>query len=141
MGPGAVVTTTEWQVRATFVSHGSGVLPCLGYRFDAGGRSVVVAGDTAPSAGLISLARGADLLLHEGAWWDEQLRATGTKGIHSSATDVARVAQDAGVTRLAITSIPALNDDADTLARVTDVIRGGFRGEVVIGRDLMTLDV
>jgi ribonuclease Z len=141
MGPGAVVTTTDWQVRATFVSHGSGVLACIGYRFEAGGRSVVVAGDTGPSAGLVSLARRADLLVHEGAWWDEQLRAAGTKGVHASTTEVARVAQEAGVKRLVVTSIPALNDDPDTLERMANVIRSGFGGDVAMGHDLMTLDL
>lgn len=141
MGPGAVVTTGDWQVRATFVSHGSGVLPCLGYRIDSDGRSVVVAGDTAPSVGLISLARGADVLIHEGAWWDEQLRAAGTTGIHASATDAARVAREAGVKQLVITSIPPINDEPATLDRMADVIRDGFDGDVVFGHDLMTLDV
>jgi ribonuclease BN (tRNA processing enzyme) len=141
MGPGAIVTTAEWQVRAAFVSHGFGMLSCLGYRIDCFGRSVVIAGDTSPSAGLISLARGADLLIHEGAWWDEQLEVAGNGGSHTSASGVARVARDAGVTRLAVTSIPPENDHPETLERIAAVMRDGFDGEVVIAHDLMTVDV
>jgi ribonuclease BN (tRNA processing enzyme) len=101
----------------------------------------VIAGDTSPSAGLISLARGADLLIHEGAWWDEQLEVAGNGGSHTSASGVARVARDAGVTRLAVTSIPPENDHPETLERIAAVMRDGFDGEVVIAHDLMTVDV
>jgi ribonuclease Z len=41
------------------------VVPAVGYRFDFGGRSVVVSGDTVAHAGVLEAARGADLLLHE----------------------------------------------------------------------------
>lgn len=42
------------------------VEPAVGYRFDYRGRSVVISGDTAPSARLEAVARGADVLVHEG---------------------------------------------------------------------------
>ena len=42
------------------------VEPAVGYRFDYKGRSVVVSGDTAPSARLEAAAKGADVLVHEG---------------------------------------------------------------------------
>jgi ribonuclease Z len=141
MGPGTILSTVDWQVRATFVSHGLGTLPCLAYRIDCAGRSLVIAGDTCPSEGLISLARGADLLVHEGAWWDQQLQQANMTGSHTSASGVARVADDAGVRRLAVTSIPQINDHADTLERLAGTIRDRFAGEVIIGRDLMTLEV
>lgn len=141
MGPGAIVTTTRWQVRASFVSHGSGLVPCLGYRIDCGGRSVVIAPDACPSPGLISLARGASLLIHDGAWSDEQLEEADMTGSHTSAGGVARVAEAAGVERLVVTSIPSINDRPDTLEGMAATIRGGFGGEVVIAHDLMTLDV
>jgi ribonuclease Z len=141
MGPGAIVSTVNWRVRATFVSHGSATLPCLGYRVDSGGGSVVIAGDTCPSEGLISLARGADLLIHEGAWRDDQLRQTGMTGSHTSATGVARVAASAGVQRLVVTSIPAVNDQPETLDALARVIGDGFSGEVTMARDLLALEV
>jgi ribonuclease Z len=42
------------------------VEPAVGYRFDYKGRSLVVSGDTAPSARLERAAMGVDLLDHEG---------------------------------------------------------------------------
>lgn len=42
------------------------VFPAVGYRFDYGGRSVVISGDTAPTPLLAKAAAGADVLFHEG---------------------------------------------------------------------------
>src|SRR5262249_22257452 len=52
-------------IRAFRVDHGP-VHPAFGYRIDYKGRSIVVSGDTAPSAVLQRQAQGADLLVHEG---------------------------------------------------------------------------
>ena len=41
------------------------VSPAVGYRFEYGGRSVVVSGDTKKSANLEHFAQGVDLLVHE----------------------------------------------------------------------------
>ena len=50
-------------VRAFRVRHGD--VPALGYRFDAGGRSFVVSGDTAPCDAVVEACSGCDVLLHE----------------------------------------------------------------------------
>lgn len=52
------------KVTAFEVDHDP-VKPAVGYRFDWGGRSVVVSGDTAMSANLVENARGADVLVSE----------------------------------------------------------------------------
>jgi ribonuclease Z len=51
-------------VTAFAVTHDP-VKPAFGYRFDYGGRSVVVSGDTRPCPNLVTQARGADVLVHE----------------------------------------------------------------------------
>jgi ribonuclease Z len=61
--------TTVWDadglvVRAFRVDH-TPVYPAVGYRFDYGGRSVLVSGDTNRSAELARMAHGVDLLVHE----------------------------------------------------------------------------
>jgi ribonuclease BN (tRNA processing enzyme) len=138
IGPGVVVSTQAWQVRAAFVSHG---VPAVGYRIDAGGRSVVIGGDTAPCEGLVSLARGADVLVHEGAWHDDQIDALNMRGVHTSATGLGHVARRAGVKRVVVTGIPLLNDEATILEALAATIRRGFEGDVALAHDLMTLDV
>ena len=69
----SVVTETEGglvyedenvRVTAIPVLHGSWPHP-LGYRFDAGGRSIVISGDARPSESLVGACNGCDILVHE----------------------------------------------------------------------------
>jgi ribonuclease Z len=52
------------KVVAIAVDHAP-VAPALGYRFEYGGRVVVISGDTSYSPNLARAAKGADLLIHE----------------------------------------------------------------------------
>jgi ribonuclease Z len=67
-GGGAVtlIDTDGLQVRAVAVDHDPAA-PAVAYRFDYGGRSLVISGDLAVprSPGFADLARGADLLIVE----------------------------------------------------------------------------
>ena len=52
------------RITAFPVDHAP-VEPAYGYRFDYKGRSVVISGDTKPTASIVEQARGADVLVHE----------------------------------------------------------------------------
>ncbi len=107
--PPAPVTVMEddaVRVTAITVTHGH-VMPALAYRFDTADGSVVFSGDTTANDGLIALAQGADILVHQVAdlGYLERHGVTGEAlrrmaGLHTDVSEVGSVAERAGVREL-----------------------------------------
>ena len=68
------------------------------------GRKLVVSGDTAPSESLATAAHGADLLVHEATFTEEERQRAAETG-HTTAAQAAAIARDADVRLLALVHV------------------------------------
>jgi ribonuclease Z len=101
------------------------------------GRLVVITGDTRPCAATIEASRGADLLVHEATFGDEEAERAIETG-HSTAREAAQVACEAGVRRLVLNHFSArYSRDAGELE---DQARSVFPN-TLIGKDGMELEI
>ena len=113
---GPVLEREGVRVSAFLVDHGP-VKPAFGYRFEGGGRSVVVSGDTRPCENLIAWSHGVDCLIHEccemtkTSWYPEcgwptiEDKIRDLQSYHTRPDEVGRVAAAARVKALAITHL------------------------------------
>jgi ribonuclease Z len=101
------------------------------------GRTVVFTGDTSPCDATVEAARGADLLIHEATFADDEKPRADETG-HSTARGAAEIAARAGVTRLVLTHLSARYsvNTADLLTQAREVF-----SETTIARDGMELEV
>ena len=101
------------------------------------GRKVVYPGDTRPCESVVEAATGADLLIHEATFGDEEKdRAAETE--HSTATEAAQVALAARARKLALHHLSArYSADSDVLL---EQARAVFP-ETVVAKDGMTIEV
>jgi ribonuclease Z len=135
--PGEVYRDETARVTAFPVAHG-GWKHAYGYRFEIGGKRIVISGDTTVSERLAQEAAGCDILVHEvysqKGWegrtpeWRRYHAA-----YHTSAPDLGRLAERVRPGKLVLYHQLPMGQSPD---EVVGEVRRLFRGEVIYGRDL-----
>ena len=119
------------------------VVPAFGYRFDCGGKSIVISGDTASSNNLVRFAKNADVLIHEaylpGTFnprnGEPAQVAKNLMRYHTTAEQAGEIATRTNVKQLVLTHlIPG--DRTDEMLRLASKT---FKGNVIVGADLMRI--
>lgn len=146
--PGTIYKDDNLTVRAFLVKHGSWK-EAFGYRFDAGGKSIVISGDTAPSSSIVDACGGCDALIHEvyagtlspGTTPSAERSALSTEqwmkymgAFHTSGVELGEIAARAKPKMLVLTHWILLGT-----ARPEDMVRDirtSYGGPIVVARDL-----
>lgn len=136
----------EIAVTAIEVDH-KPVRHAFGFAFEAEGRRLVMSGDTRPCETLAAAARGAALLLHEVFVHRELPVVPGLRtaetvanvaAYHTLSDQVGKLAAEAGVGGLVLTHFVPPGCDRQALL---EEVAADFPGPVVLGEDLMQIDV
>jgi len=140
---GKVLDTGTVRVSAFLVEHDP-VKPAFGFKFEGGGRTVVVSGDTRPCENLVRWSHGVDCLIHEccemsktgwypGCGWASlEEKVKDLASYHTQPADVGRVARAAGAKKLVITHLMPGSVPAELVAAAGR----DFAGAVAVGEDL-----
>ena len=141
---GRVMEVGGVSVSAFLVDHDP-VKPAFGFRFDGGGRSLAISGDTRPSENLMKWTHGVDVLIHEccemarTAWYPDcgwptiEDKIRDLASYHTQPPDLGRVAAGARAKKLVVTHLMP----GSVPAEIVDHARKHYAGPVVIGDDLM----
>jgi ribonuclease Z len=151
---GTIYERDGLKITAFAVDHRP-VVPAFGYRFDCGGKSIVISGDTGPSDNLVRFAKDADVLIHE-AYLPGTFRNRHTAGAksanaqtggsvelaqvseilsryHTTAEQAGEIAARANVKHLVLTHVIPPNRSEEMLRLASQT----FKGEVTVGTDLL----
>jgi ribonuclease BN (tRNA processing enzyme) len=129
----------------------------LGYRFETSTRSICFSGDTAYSANVVKLARGADVFVCEvmdhrtyennmrraaeaAAAGNEESVARHVAETHSTPSMVGRMAKEASVKTVVLNhQLRGQAANGFTLSSFIDGVRAEFDGNVIVGEDQLVI--
>ena len=135
---GVVLEAPDVTVEAFRVNHGT-MRDAFGYKFTlAGGKSIVISGDTTYSENLIARAMGCDILVHEVYSAEALSRRTPEwqryhSAFHTSAVDLGKIAARVRPRVLVLYHALPFGGPAEQI--VTE-IRRSYAGELVFAKDL-----
>ena len=113
----------------------------LGFRFDYGGRSLVLSGDTRPSDNLVEFARGVDVLVHEAQYaspeqTEEAKLANVSLSVHTEPKDAAGIFERTKPRMAVYSHLIPPDVTADELIEATP-----YDGPLTVAHDLMMITI
>ena len=99
------------------------------------GRKLVLAGDTAPAGSVLAAAQGAEVLVHEATFCEEE-RGRARDTAHSTAADAAAIARSADVGLLALTHLSSRYFGRDVAREARAVF-----AETVVPKDFDVIEI
>jgi ribonuclease Z len=145
---GVVYEKDGVKVIAFEVDHGDVIKPCYGYRFEYGGRAVVLSSDTRYNANVIRYGAGADLLVHEVASARPELMTEAAVqriiGHHTTPSDAGRVFAQTEPKLAVYTHLVLIGSEKFAPPTIDDVVaetRETYSGPLVVGEDLMAFEI
>lgn len=147
--PGVILENDDVKVSTCKVRHPP-IEQAYAYRFDARDRSIVISGDTAYSPELAQFAKGADVLVHEVMYLpgiealvrrvpDAKRLREHLLAAHTVCADVGKIAAQAGVKTLVLSHFVPGDDASITEEQWSADVRKEFKGQVIVGRDLLEI--
>ena len=119
-------------------------------KFEFPNQTIVFSGDTAYFPPLAEFAKGADILVHEVMYapaMEALMRRTPNaptllahlKASHTLTDEVGRIATQAQVKTLVLSHLVPADDPSVTEQVWTDAVRETWKGDLIVGRDLMEI--
>ncbi|WP_204114484.1 MBL fold metallo-hydrolase [Shimia biformata] len=139
--PGYSVQGEGWTLRSCKVPHAQPFLTCMGYRVDSAGKSVVYSGDSGPCDALTELSRDADILIHMCFNLSQEARGPEWLWGSSGHKEVAATAAAANVKTVILTHFRPHMDAEGMHDQIKAEMSEIYKGDIVIGEDLMTFDL
>lgn len=139
--PGYSIKGKGWQLTSCEVPHAQPYLMCMGYRIDAGSKSIVYSGDSGPCDALTQLAKDCDILIH--MCFNLSQEARGPEWLQGSSghREVAATATACNASAVILTHLRPHMDIDGVHEQIKDEMAEIYDGEVIIGEDLMIFDL
>jgi ribonuclease BN (tRNA processing enzyme) len=129
--PNDVLTVGPFQVSFLITDH---PVPCYAMRIDANGKSMIYTGDSSFKEEFIEFSKGADLLLCECNFYQNQ---NGKSAGHMNSVDAGRLAARAGVKQLILTHLPHYGD----LSKLISEASTEYTGIIKLAEEFQTISL
>jgi ribonuclease Z len=138
---GSEIIGAGWRILPFAVPHGQPILSCLGFRVETPDATFVYSGDAAHCDALETHCRAADLLLHWCYRLDSQPAHPAMERLTPTPSEIAQLAQRAGVKRLLLTHMRVNMDAPTQQAELQAALSQNFTGPSGVAEDLDEFDI